>query len=237
MFDLEQSIIAWHNQMLAAGLAPATLDELESHLREVIAQRLHAGFTGQFAFDSAVHQVGGAELLKNEFAKVGPPFSELFKQFALSLTGIPNHQLVTVMNTTDSNSEPRWATYARGGTFVFPALFLWLFTAVCVLPKVNQLCQASGTKVFDFSNAPAVFRATAGIGQGMVFLTAHCFLIGAVVALAFFLLERYFTPWPRYRRVVIGSGVFALNAVVLLSLTTMIISVLLAAPALLQHAK
>lgn len=114
----------------------------------------------------------------------------------------------------------------------FPAVLLWLFTARFVLPKVNEICQAAGTTVFNFERAPALFKASAAVGEAMIFLTHHCSLIGGALVLAFILLERYFNHWSRYRRATIGIGVFLLNAVVLLSLTMMIVSVLIAVPAL-----
>ena len=41
MFNLEQSIADWRRQMLAAGIKmPVPLEELESHLREDIAQQM-----------------------------------------------------------------------------------------------------------------------------------------------------------------------------------------------------
>ena len=39
MFDLDQAIVAWRRQMIAAGFNSAeTLDELESHLRDDVEQ-------------------------------------------------------------------------------------------------------------------------------------------------------------------------------------------------------
>jgi len=49
-------------------------------------------------------------------------------------------------------------------------------------------------------------------------------------------LEWCSSQWPRYRRATIGIGAFLLNATVLISITTMVISALIAAPALLHHA-
>jgi hypothetical protein len=159
------------------------------------------------------------------------------KKLLFSLIQIPNLQPITNMNTPDSNSEARWATYARAGAFVFPALFLWLFTVVFVLPKVNELCQAAGTTVFNFANTPLVFRASAFVGQVMILLTNHGLLICGAVILACFLLERYFQSWPRYRRFALGLGAYLFNGVVLLSLTMMIISIILVAPYLMHHAR
>ena len=71
MFNLESSIARWRQQMLAAGLqSPVPLDELEIHLRDVIEQRLQSGMGEQSAFESAVGQIGGANPLQDEFAKV-----------------------------------------------------------------------------------------------------------------------------------------------------------------------
>ena len=71
MFNLESSITAWRQQMLAAGVqTPVPLEELELHLREDIEQRLQSGSDEQSAFESAVQKIGGASPLQNEFAKV-----------------------------------------------------------------------------------------------------------------------------------------------------------------------
>jgi hypothetical protein len=241
MFDLEQAIADWRKQMLAAGIkTPAPLEELEIHLREDVEERMRSGVTVQLAFETTVRQIGQGELLQPEFARAGETIYERMKQLFCAFAGIPNYQLATNMNTTTTNSniEPRWATYAKAGTFLFPAVFLWLFTVVFVLPKANEICRAAGTTVFNFEQAgPALlWRVWAAIGQTMLFLTEHGFLIGVTIVFAFVLLERYFSRWPRYRRAAIGIVAFLLNAVVLLSLTLMIISILIAAPALSHHA-
>src|SRR5690242_12097655 len=194
MFDLEQAIADWRKQMPAAGIQTSVLlEELESHLRDDIDRQIQSGLNPQKAFAIAVEQLGGANILKNEFVKAGIPVREVLRRFILTLAGLPNHQLAPNMNTNVLDTEPRWATYAKAGTFLFPAVFLWLFTVVFVLPKVNEICQAAGTMIFNFSTAPAIFRASATIGQVMVFLTAHCIFIGGAVALAFVLLERCFS--------------------------------------------
>jgi hypothetical protein len=71
MSNLESSITRWRQQMLAAGIqTPVPLEELETHLRDEIAQRLQSGMGEQSAFESAVQQLGGANPLNKEFAKV-----------------------------------------------------------------------------------------------------------------------------------------------------------------------
>ena len=192
MFDLEQAIADWRRQMLAAGIkTPAPLEELEIHLREEIERQMKSGLNEQQVFNCATRQIGEAGVLKSEFIKAGRIIPEPFRHFLLTMSGVQNHQFATNMNTSILNVEPRWATYAKAGTFLFPAAFLWLLNVVFVLPKANQICQAAGTTVFNFEHsAPAIIRAWAVIGQAMIFLTGHWFLIGGSIVLAFVLVER-----------------------------------------------
>src|ERR1700733_3200210 len=70
MFNLEQSISAWRRRMLAAGITtPVPLEELESHLRDDIEQRLRSGLNPQQEFETAVKSLGQADPLTKEFAK------------------------------------------------------------------------------------------------------------------------------------------------------------------------
>jgi hypothetical protein len=71
MFNLEQSIAEWRRQMLAAGIKiPVPLEELESHLREEIAQQTKLELNEQEAFNVAVQRIGHGHALQNEFNKV-----------------------------------------------------------------------------------------------------------------------------------------------------------------------
>ena len=72
MFNLEEAIIEWRQQMLAAGIqAPVPLEELESHLREEIKQQMKSGISAQTAFQTAMEKIGQGSLLKSEFKKAG----------------------------------------------------------------------------------------------------------------------------------------------------------------------
>lgn len=238
MFNLEEKILEWRQQMLVSGIkSPVPMEELESHLRDEIEQRMKSGLHTQVAFEVATGQIGPADTLKNEFVKASTPIHEQLKHFIFNLAGLSNHQLAIHMNVNHSDIEPRWTTYAKAGTFLFPAVFLWLFTVAFVMPKAAEICQAAGTTVFSFSSAPFIVGALASVGQLMVFLSNHCVLIGGATGLTFFLMERYLRHWPRYRRATIGLGAFLLNAVVLLSMTMMIVSILIAAPSLAHHVK
>jgi hypothetical protein len=70
MFDLEQAILEWRRKMLAAGVKYSNiLDELESHLREDVEQRMQKGLDAEQAFEIAVRTIGKPAAIQNEFAK------------------------------------------------------------------------------------------------------------------------------------------------------------------------
>ncbi len=72
MFDLEAAISEWRKQMRAAGIkTPVPLEELESHLREDVAQQMRSGSDQRQAFEVAVLRIGRAGALKQEFKKAG----------------------------------------------------------------------------------------------------------------------------------------------------------------------
>jgi hypothetical protein len=71
MFDLEQAIIQWRRQMLAAGIkTPVPLEELESHLRDEIDRQSRAGRSEMEAFAAAVQAIGPAQAVDGEFKKI-----------------------------------------------------------------------------------------------------------------------------------------------------------------------
>jgi hypothetical protein len=71
MFDLEEKISGWRQQMLTAGIQScSTLDELESHLRDQIQQQIKAGNIEQTAFEMSSQQIGRGESLQGEFIKI-----------------------------------------------------------------------------------------------------------------------------------------------------------------------
>ncbi len=72
MFNLEQSINGWRQQMLAAGInTPVPLEELEGHLREEVEQQVQAGLDVSQAFKIAAQRIGPARMLQKEFKKTG----------------------------------------------------------------------------------------------------------------------------------------------------------------------
>ena len=78
MFNLEEKISEWRQQMLAAGIqSPVPLEELEIHLREDVEQRMRSGASAQESFAIAVLKIGQANTLTDEFKKTGGLFAPL----------------------------------------------------------------------------------------------------------------------------------------------------------------
>jgi len=231
MFELDQAIAKWRWQMAADGIkSPALLDELESHLQEDVERQAQAGKDVEAAFHTAVVRLGQPSALTNEFSKVGETNEALarLKYFLLTLAGIQNPILATNMNTSSTNPEPAWATYLKSSAFALPAATLWLFIAVFVFPKFNQIISQSG---FQLSG---IFGFLIGLA---LFLTHNMVFIGGGFILALVLLEWRFKKWPQYRRAAFGIGTFLLNSAVLISITAMVILAVVVAAVSLQHAK
>jgi hypothetical protein len=223
MFDLDRAISEWREQLASKGIgSPEVLDELESHLREDIEDQRRLGTGEQGSFEGAVQRIGQAGLLKTEFAKATEA-KEIVKLTLQTLAGIP--ALATHMNTPNTHIEPRWATYLKASAFLLPAVSLWAISVVFIVPKLEQICSHAGGVPLP------------SLVNGMLALSQHAtwIILGAVLVLAG--LEWRFTAWPRYRRATVGIGTFLLNAVVLVAIFLMVVSALMAAPALMRAAR
>lgn len=97
--------------MQAAGLRKAViLDELESHLRDDVAQRVRAGMAAGEAFEAAVGQMGSAAALRAEFEKIRwftPAHLRRWGMigFGLELTAYTLLQLHQLWKATPSGGE------------------------------------------------------------------------------------------------------------------------------------
>jgi hypothetical protein len=227
MFKLEHALTQRRPQMAQAGIEqPAVVDELESHLRDEVEAQVRAGVHAQDAFDAAVQRIGQPTSLKHEFAATLTVFDR-FKDLLLTLTGIPNYNLATSMNTP--RIEPAWATYLKATTFLLPAIFLATISAIWVVPKLQQICRDAGLPA---ATAGTFWNLTHSSIQVMLVLLHRGVFIAGVAVLLLFLLEWQFTAWPRYRRAAIGLSAFVLNTIILLAFFMMFLAAILAAPAL-----
>jgi hypothetical protein len=132
---------------------------------------------------------------------------------------------------------PVFGFYLKAGGFVMPAALVWFVSAMVLMPKLREMCYATGTAVFDFANDSAIGNAWAKIAQGMIFLTAHDLSITGAAVVFFVLLEWRSSVWRRYRRAAVGTGIYVFNFAVLLSLMLMIISALIGWSSLASHVK
>ena len=234
MFNLETAIAEWRRHLNSRGVGSSqVLDELESHLREDTEEYLREGATAQQAFEMAVQRLGQAADLECEFEKIdGQDLPSRLKNVFFTLAGIPNHYVATSMNTSTSNIEPGWATYLKAGALLVPAVFLWALSIIFVVPKLQQISLDAGLPgPSGFWNlAESNFRTTS-------FFRDNWTMIAGAVLLLLVLAEWRSSNWPRYRRAAVGVGTFVLNSVVLLSIFIMILTAVMAAPALLHHAK
>ncbi|HVV72613.1 MAG TPA: Clp protease N-terminal domain-containing protein [Verrucomicrobiae bacterium] len=73
MFDLSRAISNWRNTIVASGIRPDALEELESHLLDEIEQRIGAGVGEEDAFHAAVALLGDVASLNAEFGKLQGP--------------------------------------------------------------------------------------------------------------------------------------------------------------------
>jgi hypothetical protein len=223
MFDLEQAIREWRRELHARGIKRAeTLDELESHLRDELEQQVRFGLDTKRAFVLARTGIGQSRSLQKEFGKIkSTELLRRLKRALLILIGVPNYSLISNMNTSSlkPDIEARWATYFKSGAFLAPALILWTVSCVFLMPKLKQICDNAGIAL------PTIVQAT-------IFVTAHPVLVLAAIVAPVFILEWRATGWPKYRRATLGTGVFLINALILIVITMMVFSALIAAPAM-----
>jgi len=98
MFNLEQAILEWRRQMLAAGVkTPVPLEELEIHLREDIEQRTKSGSDEQTAFTAAVQKIGSGCTLRNEFQKLEPARGSRRQYFFLEIMFLAGTLLIPLV--------------------------------------------------------------------------------------------------------------------------------------------
>ena len=132
------------------------------------------------------------------------------------------------MSTTplEKDIESRWKTHLKAIIFVLPAVTVWGFGCVFLVPKIKEIlstAQVYPSKVDWLWHAPML-------------LVQHGQSLGIALVLLLVLLELFVRGWARHRRVIVGTLVWMVNVAVILGLTMLLIVVLIAAPSL-MHAK
>jgi hypothetical protein len=88
MFNLDEAIARWRQQMTTAGIrSTECLDELEAHLRGDFEHSIHSGLNPETAFDGAVQRLGHGSALAAEFEKFQRAMRRqwLYRGFCLGL--------------------------------------------------------------------------------------------------------------------------------------------------------
>ena len=225
MFQLDQALELWRHRMDEGGLHSAdVLEELESHLRDDVDAQVSAGASAEEAFATSTARLGGADLLKPEFDKLGGPARRRVRSAWLTLAGIPLSHPSNTLNSMNPSTtlEPRWVTYTKAAIFASPALLLTIFAAMFLMPKLQRICQEAGMKL------PGVYHAAASI-------TEHPVMVALLLIVPFAMLEWRWSRWPQFRRISLGGTVFVINAAVMVLLAAMLVLALVAAPGLTQR--
>ena len=119
-------------------------------------------------------------------------------------------------------AETALVTYLKAFATIFPALFIWFFSNSFLLPRLQWLWQHTN---LTGSKMQWLMDASNFLAHGMQFGFSGIILL--LVA-----LELCVSAWPRNRRVVVSIVTILFHTVVLLGLTAIATSVLLAAPLL-----
>jgi hypothetical protein len=219
MFNLEEQISCWRRQMLSGGIkSPGLLEELESHLRDDIEQRMRSGISEQDALEATIRQIGPAKALRTEFAKVRESVMERLKGLFCALAGIPQPQLATNMNTSNQTVEPGWATYLKTAAFIVPSFLVLGGMMVFVLPRLKEVCAATNQPLWG--PLITILNVLDLIKGNSLALTAT--VLGALV-----LLERS-RAWPRYRRLIFGVVAYVCTILAMFVITSLAVMAVVA---------
>jgi hypothetical protein len=139
MFDLENAIAEWRSEMLAAGVhSSATLDELESHLRESVRVRIIAGHSEQQAFEQSATALGDPAMVQTEFRKIEAAQSRYVK-LALYLWSILSVLLAAGISSQLFRRRINFLTYAHIVTITTSYVTVLLMGSIAIYHTYRSL--------------------------------------------------------------------------------------------------
>lgn len=160
MFNLEQTITNWRQQMRAAGIrSPQVLEELEGHLREEIEQQIKSGLDARTALERAAQEIGGPNRIQNEFQKIGST-ARMLEWFMIIICAaflglITFLCATTVVRCFTSAGDRAMASVAMASTM--GVAFAWRYT-VAFLPMIastwKRMVAGLACIVFSFAVGP-----------------------------------------------------------------------------------
>ena len=110
-----------------------------------------------------------------------------------------------------------------------PALVLLSFSSIYLLPKLETLWRDAGFGA-SFSMASTAITSV----NVVYFVTQHFVSIAVIAFAGIVLLEWRSSQWPRYRKATVGVAAFLTNTAILVFITMMFMTALMAAPALIK---
>jgi hypothetical protein len=172
MFDLEQSITDWRQQMLAAGIkTPTPLDELEIHLREEIELQMKSRLSGSKVFEIAAQKIGRPLALKNEFKKS----EKIGMKVGMGLFGVIIGTALMVPGSLQLQDELVVADGRLALWLLGMILLMWSFDLFRKIVRAESSDGESG-KV-KISLMTQIFKISAGV---IVLLTGLAFLMPVI---------------------------------------------------------
>jgi hypothetical protein len=127
MFNLDQAIGKWRQQMQAAGMkTPAALDELENHLREDIGHLMAAGQPEAAAFQVAKKRVGNPVKVAAEFGKAGLAWKPPVIFSSLAWVAVTAGLLIVLLNHT---YQGKWSLLLAAHIFSLSLGYVTVFFA------------------------------------------------------------------------------------------------------------
>ena len=173
MFDLKQSITAWREQMLAAGIqSPVPLEELEIHLREEIQHQVDQGFSESEAFERSVQGIGQPKTIKREFQKDDENLMKMILKIGMGLLEIALGFGMTVPAAIEIRRELQAA--AAKLALMLLGMFLISRGSDAVLKLIRSEVPGSELENVEMTRSKQIIKTGAGIA---------CLLFGAVLIL------------------------------------------------------
>jgi hypothetical protein len=161
MFNLEQSITDWRQQMLAAGIkSPVPLDELEIHLREEIERQTNLGLDEQKAFEISAARIGRPEILRSEFKKSEGTYMKKIGIFAAIVGAVIISRILTEHPDAEhlrKNEQVAWVII--GSIIIFFGIGLALLKAGSD-QGANRPWKLIGVGYSIFASAYSIFLTT-----------------------------------------------------------------------------
>jgi hypothetical protein len=173
MFDLEQSVATWRQEMLAAGIkTPRPLEELEMHLREEIERQMKSGLSGQRALEISAQKIGQPRELKSEFKKS----ERIGMKASMGIFGLMMGAALMVPGSIQLHDELVVANGKLALWLLGMVLFMWSFDLFRKILRPEAPMGKLGKVKMPLMKQ--ILKTGAGL---MVFLTGLAFMLPAAM--------------------------------------------------------